>query len=104
MQRLLKDNLITLLKVIPLPNNIPYPHWYDGSKFFQYHCVPSHGIERCYHLRHILQDHINNGPIKIGDRKNKSKNLVDKTSNELRDLFPLHSSNFIGTSDSVLDD
>lgn len=78
MKIFLKENLISLSEIKPFPDNKPYPHLYNGSKFHQYHCVLSHDTENCYHLLHIVQDHIDSGAIKVGDRKHKLTSLLTR--------------------------
>ncbi|KAH9301981.1 hypothetical protein KI387_013564, partial [Taxus chinensis] len=63
--QLIKSNLITL----PLPLNLdpsnPCSHNYDENVCCDYHQCVGHSTDRCFTLKHIIQDLIENNSLEI---------------------------------------
>lgn len=41
------------------------PHWWDEKDFYKFHNGIGHTIENCWKLKHIIQDLIENGNLKV---------------------------------------
>jgi hypothetical protein len=83
MDYLVSKGLLELLELI-LPSS-PLPLRYDTTVHCPFHQTPGHPIDRCFNLKHYIQDLINEGKVCYGPPLNNPPN-----ANILQNPHPPH--------------
>lgn len=87
---------LSLVKTIDTSKNVLVI--FDPIAFFQYHRQPVHAIEKCYRLKHVIQDLIDFDIIiveGVNDKENKYVAPLNQNLQIFTNPLPSHSTNVI---------
>lgn len=98
MLRLSNTNMMKLPPIKPIYTSKPFPSSFDHKSFFQYHYQIIHDTERCYKLKHFIQDLIDSNIITmdgVKDKGNKSATPANQNLKIFINPLPSHYANVV---------
>lgn len=96
MEYLIKKRLLQPMLPRPLP--YPLPHFYNTRQHCEYHQTPGHTLDKCFRLKHDIQDLIDEGKVSFNPTPTNPPPNTNIIQNPLLDHKPSKGVNMIGTT------
>lgn len=101
MEYLIKKKLLQLIDPRPPPYSLPYR--YNQVEHYEYHQTPGHTLDRCFHLKHDIQDLNNEGKVSFDPTPTNPQPTTNIIQNPLPNHQPSKGVNMIGLTSTQFD-
>ncbi len=98
MEYLIKKKLLQLID--PRPPPYPLPYRYNQAEHCEYHQTLGHTLDRCFHLKHDIQDSIDEGKVSFDPTPTNPPSNSNIIQNPLLDHQPPKGVNMIGLTNT----